>query len=117
MVCSNCSEISESAEADVLARQSLPHCVEHFEDFGYYGDDLDSYHLKKCPDCGSYFAQHDWDHFEQGGAVGSRIERIENTEAADMTPKIIEKIQSAQWLQSKYPLAKLKAELKRLQSS
>lgn len=116
MDCTTCADIPESAEADVLAKQSLPHCVEHFEDFGYYGDDLDSYHLKKCSDCGSYFVQHDWDHFEEGGAVGTRIERIDQMDAAAMIPKIIDKVETAEWLQSKYDLGKLKAELKRLQA-
>lgn len=117
MVCTACSEIQEAVEADALAKKPLPDCVDRFEDLGYFGDDLDGYHLKKCPACGSYFRQHDWDHFEEGGAVGTRVERVGKSEAAGMIPKILEKIQSAEWLQSKYDVVRLKAELKKLTSA
>lgn len=117
MVCKTCSQIEGIAEADVLAKESLPDCVEHFEDFGYYGDDLDSYHLKKCPECGTYFAQHDWDHFEEGGAVGVSIKRIEPSDAVPMLEKIMAKIDGSEWLLSKYDVKKIRNELKRLQAS
>jgi len=116
MTCKKCSEIQGLVEADVFAKELLPTCVESFEDFGYFGDDLDSYRLRKCPECKEYFEQHDWDHFEEGGAVGSSIRRIGKTEAAVLLQKVVEKIESAQWLKDRYDLQKIKAELARLQS-
>jgi len=69
MACNACSDIQGTLTVDVLAQQRLPDCVNRFEDFGYYGDDLDFTYLKKCLACGTYFAEHHQDHFEQGGAV------------------------------------------------
>ncbi|MBI2445904.1 hypothetical protein HYV43_05950 [Candidatus Micrarchaeota archaeon] len=114
MGCTVCSDINDSVEADVLAQQRLPACVEKFEDFGYYGDDLDAFHLLKCPQCGAYFGRHDWDHFEQGGAVGVRVERIGFAEAAEILEKVVEKIKDAEWLSNRYDVKKIKKELARL---
>ncbi len=115
MGCKTCSDLQDPVTVDVLAKESLPACVESFEDFGYYGDDLDSVHLLKCPHCGAYFAEHDYDHFEEGGAVGVNIKRVGNPEAASILEKAIEKVRNTEWLQSRYDLAKLKKELEILE--
>ncbi len=114
MGCKTCSDIQDTVEADVLNKQTLPACVDRFEDFGYYGDDLDSYHLLKCPECGAYFRRHDWDHFEEGGAVGVKIKRIGRFEAVEILEKSVEKIKSAKWLSDRYDVKKIKNELARL---
>ncbi|MDP2717730.1 MAG: hypothetical protein Q8P02_03225 [Candidatus Micrarchaeota archaeon] len=116
MACPTCSGLEECS-ADTLAKEALPHTAKQLVDLGYHGDDLDAFHLLKCPECGSYFRRHDWDHFEEGGAVGVCITRIGPAEAAGILEKVVEKIQRAEWLQNRYDLGEIKKELKCLTRS
>lgn len=117
MDCNLCARIQTPVTVDILNRETLPDCVKSLEDFGYYGDDLDSVRLRKCPTCGTYFEERSTDHFESGGAVGASIKKIDKSRALEILTKFFEKFESAGWLNARYDLAKLKRERKRLEAS
>ncbi len=116
MACPTCSDVLYPVTVDVLAKQKLPDCVDGFEDLGYFGDDLDSTHLRTCPECGAYFAERYQDHFEEGGAVGASIHRINEPEAAEILKKVVAELDTFKWRQARYDVAKIRGELKHLTS-
>ncbi|MBI4360983.1 hypothetical protein HY572_04400 [Candidatus Micrarchaeota archaeon] len=117
MDCVLCSEVQAVVAAGDHYWEPLPDCVNALDVFGYFGDDLDCVYLKKCPACKTYFAEYHADHFESGGAVSQRIEKIDAEKALEIIKKVMTKVEGAEWLKSKYSLAKLQKELRSLEKS